>query len=126
MAIENPVLLGFLNESLRPAADRLAGLLTFPKAVISTAVGKGLIPVLGSDEATLTRPEEWTMTEYAAALTATSGEQSITGSDSGGRTLLSNLDALKMLRVIVWLNSAISADPALAPLIYKFAVNPRA
>lgn len=126
MPIDNAVLTRFCDESLRPAADRLAGLLQFPGAVADAAVGQALPGLLGTTAEDLTRAEPWAVEDFVAAVTATGGEQDIVGSDAGGRTLLTTLDVLKLLRVIVWLRTAIAADPALSPLIYKFAVNPRA
>ena len=122
MPIDNAVLLSFCNESVRPVADRLGGLLPLPVAVLDAAVGKGLCEVLGTTPTDLTRAQSWTDADY----TALGAPQPITGSDSGGRTLLTNHDVIGVLRVLAAVKAMIDANPARGPLVGKVAVNPRA
>ncbi len=118
--IDNSVALTFCNETLRPLADMLAGLIIVPAEIIATVKGKGLSTILGTDDITLLRQQAWTTDDYKAV---SFGE--VIGSDSGGRTLCSNIDMLAILRVAIALDEMINADSNLKPLIAKWAVNPK-
>jgi hypothetical protein len=122
--IDNPVLLRFCDETVRPVADRLAGLLPLLDAVADAATGQGLAAVLGTTDSALFRgaDEPWGPEDYGA----TGAPQAVTGSDAGGRTLLTTYDVIAFLRVMAALKGMRAANPALGPLIGKLAVNPRA
>ena len=119
--IDNAPLLKFVNESIRPTADLLAGLLTVPTAVLDAVVGQGLAEVLGTTDAELRRAEPWDATDY----TAVGAAQGLTGSDSGARVALTNHDVIALLRVLVVVQAMIADNAALGPLVRKIAVNPR-
>lgn len=121
MPIDNPVLLAFCNETVRPTSDKVAALLPLPDVILAAAMGKGLSAVLGTTDAKLTQGTAWTDADYAAI-----PQDSIVGSDSGARTLLTNWDVIGFLRVMVALNSMIAAHQTLPALIGKIAVNPQA
>lgn len=121
MPIDNPVLLSFCNETVRPVSDKVAALLPLPDVIISAAIGKGFSAVLGTTDAKLTQTTAWTDADYAAI-----PQDSIVGSDSGSRTLLTNWDVIGFLRVMVALNGMIALHPTLPAEIAKIAVNPRA
>lgn len=121
MPITNDVLLNFCNETVRTTADRLAGLLPVPVAVINAAVGQGIAALLGTTDAVLFRAEPWTNTEYAAVEL-----QTITNSNSGGRTTLTNHHVIGILRALAAVKAMVDANPALGPLVAAVAVNPRA
>lgn len=122
MPIDDPQLLAFVNESVRSTADLLAGLLPIPTAVLDAALGQGLPVVLGTTAADLLSPEAWDAAKYAAL----GAPQEIAGSDSSGRTLLTNHDVIALLRVLVVLKQLMDANAQLGPLVRKIAVNPRA
>lgn len=125
MPIDNPVLTTFCNESIRPIADRLAGLIHLPKQVIATMKGKGLIEVLGTDEAALLRNgllQPWSNEDYMAL----GAPQEITNSGDSSRPTLTNYDVIGLVRVLVTLQNMIDANPLLPSLVGKIAVNPRA
>lgn len=114
-------LTSFCNETLRPLADLLAGVLNTPTTVLNAVAGKDLAAVLGTTDAEINRAESWGPEDYAKL-----GEpQVIADSDSGGRTELTNYDVVAILRVIVVLKLMMGANPQLGPLVAKFAVNPR-
>ena len=121
MPIDNASLLAFVNESIRPVADRLAGLLPVPPAVLDACAGQGLAAALGTTDTELRRSQPWTDSDYAAIPV-----QTITGSDSGGRTLLTNHHVIGILRVLAAVKSLADDNPALGPLLGATAVNPRA
>lgn len=121
MAIDNPQLLKFVDETVRPLADLLAGILETPTAYADALVGQGHAATLGTDDATLLRAEAWVDADYAAL----GAPQVVTGSDSGARTLLTNYDVVGLSRVVVVLKNLIAANPSLGPLVRKMAVNPR-
>jgi hypothetical protein len=124
MAIDNPVLLGFCNESLRPFADLLAGIRNLPADVMDAVAGKGLSAVLGTTDAALLRSSTatpWTPDDYAAV-----APHDVTGSDSAGRTLLTSHRVIALIRVAVFLREALEMDANLGALVATFAVNPRA
>ncbi len=118
--IDNPQLLRFTNETVRPTADLLAGLLTVPPAVLDAVVGQGLAAALGTTDADLLRVEPWEPSDY----TAIGAAQGITGTDAGARTLLTNHDVIALLRVLVVVRQMIAANDQLGPLVRKIAVNP--
>lgn len=124
MAIDNPLLLKFCNETVRPVADRLAGLLPLLDSVRDAVVGQGHAAVLGTDDATLLRGPDhpWMEADYAAV----GAPQAIVGSDSDGRSLLTNHDIIAFVRVMAALRGMKTANPNLGPLMGKLAVNPRA
>ena len=66
MPIDNAALLAFVNESIRPVADRLAGLLPLPTAVLDACAGQGLAAILGTTDAELRRSQPWADSDYAA------------------------------------------------------------
>ena len=119
--IDHVPLLKFVNESVRPTADLLAGLLTVPTAVLDAVTGQGLAAPLGTTVADLLRPEPWEPSDY----TAVGAAQGITGSDSGARVALTNHDVIALLRVLVVVKAMIADNAALGPLVRKIAVNPR-
>lgn len=121
MPIDNQTLLAFCNQTVRPAADRLAGLLPVPLAVLDAAVGQGLPAVLGTTASALLRAEPWTDADYAAI-----PQHEIVGSGSDGRAVLTNWDLIGILRVLSALKTMMAANEALGPLVGKVAVNPRA
>lgn len=121
MAIDNAPLLAFVNESIRPVADRLAALLPLPDAVLDACLGQGLVELLGTNATDLLQAAPWTDENYEAIPL-----QSITGSDSGGRTLLTNHHVIGILRVLAVVKAMKSDNPALGPLVGAVAVNPRA
>ncbi len=118
--IDNPVLLKFCNETVRPTADLLAGLLTMPTAALDAVVGQGLAAALGTTDADLLRDTPWDAGDY----TALGAAQGITGTDAGARTLLTNHDVIALLRVLVVVKQMIGANTDLGPLVRKIAVNP--
>lgn len=120
MPTDNALLLNFVNESVRPVADRLAGLLPLPDAILNACIGQGLCEVLG------TTPEDllagpWTDEMYQAVPV-----DAIVGSDGGGRTLLTNHHVIGILRVLAAVKYLADSNPALGPLLGAVAVNPRA
>ena len=118
--IDNPVLLNFVNESVRTVSDRLAGLLPLPDQIINSCVGQGLCKILGTTvEDLLDGP--WTDEMYAAIPVRV-----ITGSDSGGRVLLTNHHVIGILRSLAAVKYLADTNPALGPLLGAVAVNPRA
>ena len=119
--IDDPVLLAFCNETLRPVGDRLAGLLPLPQAVIDTIAGKGLSAVLGTTDAKLFRSEPWELADYGEIAPAV-----IAGADSAGRTAITNYDVIALVRVLVTLRLMSAANDQLGPLVAKWGVNPRA
>lgn len=121
MPIDNPVLLSFCNETIRPTADKLAVLLQLPTAILASAIGKELSKILGTTDEKLLQQTEWADADYAAIT-----EDSIVNSDSGSRTLLTNHDVIKLLRVMVTLNNLIAIHKTLPAEVAKIAVNPRA
>mgnify|MGYP006921389712 CR=1 FL=1 len=121
MPIDNPVLLAFCNETVRPTSDKVAALLPLPDVILAAAAGKGLSAILGTTDAKLMQPTPWADADYAAI-----PQDSIVGTDSGARTLLTNWDVIGFLRVMVALNGMIDTHPTLPGLIGKIAVNPRA
>ncbi len=121
MAIDNPVLLSFVNESIRSVADRLSGLLPIPTAMIAAVEGKGLSAILGTTDEALLRAEPWTPDDYAKVEL-----QAITGSDSGNRSPLTNHHVIGVIRVLANLEGMKAANPTLGPLLAAVAVNPRA
>ena len=125
MPIDNAALLSFVNESVRPLADRTAGMFGVVDAFLDAAKGKGFAPVLGTDDATLFRSTPWEFSDFAACL-VDGAPVPIVGSDSGGRTLLTNIDVLAMIRLAQWHKNAKATDPGIGPQVAKIAVNPRA
>ncbi len=121
MPIDNPVLLTFCNETIRPTADRLGGLLPLLTSITDAVRGQGLAAVLGTTDAELFRTTPWDVADYAAI-----PPQDITGSDGSNRTLLTNHDVIGLIRVIAALSAMRSANPSLGPLVGRIAVNPRA
>ncbi len=121
MPIDNALLLSFVNESVRTTADRLAGLIPVPVAVLDAAVGQGHPATLGTTAEELLRAEPWTDEDYAVIPV-----QVITGSDSGGRAALTNHHVIAILRVLVSVKYMIEMNAALGPLVGTVAVNPRA
>lgn len=118
---DSPVLLAFCNESVRPVADKLAGILSIPETVIAAVAGQELAEVLGTDKATLFRTEPWEDSNYEAI-----ARFDIPGSNSGGRpTILTNHDVIGIIRVMVAVKGMIDLNDALRPLVGKVAVNPR-
>ena len=125
MPIDDAALLKFVDESVRTLADKAAGVFGFVDAFLEAARGKGVAALLGTDDETLFRSTPWEQSDFAACLVG--GEPvAITGSDDGGRTLLTNVDVLAMIRLAQWLKNAKAADPAIGPQVAKVAVNPRA
>lgn len=121
MPIDNPLLLTFVNESVRTLADRVAGLVGVPGPILDAAVGQGLPAVLGTTAEELLRGTPWTDDDYAAL----GAPQEIVGSGAGGRAPLTNFDVIAVLRVAAVLRYLIESNPALGPLLGKVAVNPR-
>ena len=121
MPIDNAPLLSFVNESVRPVADRLAALLPLPDAVLDACMGQGSASVLGTTDAELLKAEAWTDEDYEAIPV-----QVITGSDSGGRAPLTNHHVIGILRVLAVVRAMKAENPALGPLVGAVAVNPRA
>lgn len=123
MPIDNPVLLRFCDESLRPFADLLAGIKESPRLLMDTVAGQGLAAVLGTTTEPLLRSsmtQPWQPADYAAV-----PDEVITGSDAGGRTTLTAHQVIALIRVAVFLREALEVDPQLGALIATFAVNPR-
>lgn len=125
MAIDNPALLSFVNESVRPLADRAAGIFGVVAAFLDAAKGKGFATDLGTTDAELFRDTPWELQDFASLL-VDGAPVPITGTDSGGRTLLTNVDAVAIIRLAQWLQTAKEADPGIGPQVAKVAVNPRA
>lgn len=119
--INNPVGLAFCNETIRIFGDRVSGLLPTPDIILAAAIGKGIPEMMGTTSAKITQLTDWTPEDWAAIV-----EIPITGSDSDNRTLLTNIDVIKMLLVAAKLSMLIKAYPWLLPLLGKVAVNPRA
>lgn len=121
MTIDNPLLLAFVNDTVRNLGDRLAGLLPVPVAVLNAVAGQGHSATLGTTDDKLFQTATWTADDY----TALGAPQPIAGSDASGRTLLTNYDVIGIVRVMVALKAMADANPALGPLVAKVAVNPR-
>lgn len=121
MPITNEPLLRYCNETVRPVADLLAGILDTPTRYLDALVGQGHAVTLGTDDATLLREAAWGVEEY----TAVGAPEVITDSGSGGRVTLTNYDVIAFTRVMVVLKQMLQANPALGPLVRKIAVNPR-
>lgn len=119
MSISNVLLTNFCDQALRPAADMLAGLLPYVDQLLAAMQGQGLSPILGTTDAKLFQSTPWADADYAAIAQLT-----IDNTDSGGRTLLDNWSVIALLRVFVNLQQMKAANPALMPLVAKFAVNP--
>jgi hypothetical protein len=117
--INNPVGLTFCNETIRIFGDRLAGLMAVPDVILAAAIGKGIPEMMGTTSAKILQQTDWTADDWAAIPIMT-----ITGSDSGNRTLLTNVDVIKMLLVAAKLSMLSKAYPWLPPLIGNVAVNP--
>jgi len=120
MPIDNAVLLRFCDETIRPMADRLGGLLPTLPPILAAVTGQGIAELLGTTDAELQRASAWEPADYGAVTADT-----IFDSDSGARTLLSNRDVIALLRVFVVLSGMVAANPQLLPLVGKIAVNPR-
>ena len=125
MPINDAALLKFVDESVRTLADKAAGVFGFVDAFLEAARGKGVASVLGTDDDTLFRATPWEVADFEACL-VNGSPLGITGSDDGGRTLLTNIDVLAMVRLAQWLKNAKAADPTIGPQVAKVAVNPRA
>lgn len=119
--IDNAALLAFVNETIRPVSDRLAGLLPLPTAVLDAVGGKSLAAVLGTTDAELNRAEPWADADYAAVAL-----KAIAGSGNDARTTLTNHHVIGILRVMAALKQMAAANPTLGPLVAAVAVNPRA
>jgi len=122
MPIDNALLLNFINESLRPAGDRLAGLTPVPKMINDKGRADLIAEILGSTTSKLYRSQPWELADFAEIAAIS---QPITGSDSGGRSVITSLDCVKLIRILAFHEAIIAADPEAAVTIAKFAVNPR-
>jgi len=116
----NEVLLRFVNETIRPVADKLAGLLLVPDQILNTVLGQGIPESLGTTAKALLSAVPWTDADYAVIT-----PQEIVGSNSGGRVALTNHHVLGILRAVVALKGLAEANPSLGPLVGAVAVNPR-
>jgi hypothetical protein len=108
----------YVNEVIRPTADRVAGLMLLPKEVIDVFLAKDLAADLGFAESLVTREEPLELADYGAITPAI-----IQSGDD--RTAISNIEVLAFLRIIRFLGAALDADPAAKQLVRKIAVNPR-
>lgn len=118
--IDNALLLAFVNETIRPVGDRLAGLLPIPKAVLDALQGQGLAAVLGTSDAALRREQGWEQADYDAVPL-----QAIAGSDAGGRALLTNHHVIAVIRALAAVKNLDDDNPALRIVLGAVAVNPR-
>jgi len=121
VSISNVLLTKFCDQALRPAADMLAGLLPYVDQLLAAEQGQGLSAILGTTDTALFQAAPWQPSDYAAV---TGGQLTIDNTDAGGRTLLDNFAVIALLRVFVNLQQMKDANPALMPLVAKFAVNP--
>ncbi len=120
MPIDDAVLLNFVNETVRPLADRIAGITTLLDPIIGAVQGQGIGERLGTTSTLLTRAAEWTETEYGSF-----APETITGTDSGGRQLLNAHHVAAVLRVAAFLKGEFDANPMLMQVLGAVAVNPR-
>jgi hypothetical protein len=121
MAIDNPVLLQFVNETVRMFGDRLAGLLPLVDQFVAAAKGKGIAEKLGTTTSLLFRAEEWTLQELGGV-----ANEVITDSGSGGRQELTAHDVIiGVMRPIARLKALIDANPEMLIRLGRIAVNPR-
>ena len=121
--IDSEQLRAFVDESVRPLADRAAGVFAGIAQFLDAVRGKGLSGLLGTNDETLFRQSPWEQSDFVA--TFTGSPQPIVGSDSNGRALLTNVDVIALIRLAVWLDESRKANPNIGPQVAKAAVNPR-
>jgi hypothetical protein len=121
--IDNAALLAFVDESVRVLGDRAAGVFSFISQFLDAAKGKGFATLLGTTDEELFRDQPWELKDFAS--TFVTQPQPIVGSGNGGRTTLTNLDVIAMVRLAQWLQTSRNMDPTIGPQVAKVAVNPR-
>ena len=108
----------YIDEVIRPIADRLAGLMVAPKEIIETFLAKDLALDLGFPESFVTRAERLENADYSTITP-------VFVPNADNRTPITNIDVLVLLRVIRFFGASLDDDPDAKTLIRKVAVNPR-
>lgn len=112
---------GFCNELLRPAADKLTGLIPYAENLLSVYKAKNLGPLFGhpTDLLTNVNPPDYT----------TITGNVIDGSPQDGRTNITNANVAGFLRILLFLSTVAEATDANFGSSYelslKISVNPK-
>jgi len=119
--VNSPVLKVFCDEAVRRLADLLAGVVDMPKQFLELAQARGVSGLVGTTDAALMRPEQWTPDDYSKIV-----PKLIAGADSDGRSERTTLDLVKFVRIVAWLKGELDANPAVGVIVRGWAVNPAA
>lgn len=117
----DPVSTRFLNEQVRPLADRLAGLLPLPDAFVAMFDAKGIGTLLNIPPGLLTQAAPLVDADYATV----SGDILDDGRAAEGITQLTARDVLAFFRIMRFLGAMLDSDPMVQQVAFKIAVNPR-
>lgn len=117
----NPILKKFLNEVLRPEADRLAGIVRRPADFLAEWAAKGIGPLLGVPDELLTRETPLLPQDYATV----DGTPLDDGRAAEGVVQLSAREVLAFYRIYRSLAAQLAADPHVEAVARRIAINPR-